>query len=126
MVIEQKAKVMSELVPPFTVRARLTREEYTVRFSHLWSAIATRHSDTLDCKFLVNGRSVIVALAHPGFVDFREGAGRSLTDQEAAEIAAAYLREALEADRDSDSPLRFVSREEVLRLARQVGLLSQV
>lgn len=114
---------MSELVAPFTVRARLTGEEYTVRFSHLWSAIATRHSDTIDCKFLVNGRGVVVALAHLGFVDFRQRTGRSLNDEEAAQVAGVYLREALESDRDSDSSQHFVPREEVLRLAETLGLL---
>ena len=122
MVIPQ-AQVMSEMVVPFTVRARLTGEEYMVRFSHLWAAIATRHADTIDCKFLVNGRGVIVALAHPGFVDFRERRGRSLTDQEAAQIAATYLRECLEADRDTDRTTLFVSPEEILRLAKSLGLL---
>lgn len=114
---------MSELVAPFTVRARLTGEEHKVHFSHLWSAVATRHSDTVDCKFLVNGRGVVVALAHPGFVDFRERAGRSLTDQEAAQLAATYLRECLEADRDTDRTTLFVPREEALRLAEKLGLL---
>lgn len=118
-----KARMMSELVEPFTVRSRLTREDYTVRFSHLWSAVATRHSDTIDCKFLVNGRSVVVALAHLGFVDFREHAGRSLSDEEAARIAAAYLRQCLEADRDTDRSPQFVPREEVLRLAQSLGFL---
>ncbi len=117
-----KARVMADLVEPFKVRARLTGEDYTVRFSHLWSAVATRHSDTIDCKFLVNGRGVIVALAHTGFVEFRQRAGRSLTDPEAAGIAAAYLRECLEADRDTDRDTLFVSREEVLRLAKKLGL----
>ncbi len=119
-----RAKVMSELVAPFTVRARLTGEDYTVRFSHLWSAVATRHSDTLDCKFLVNGRSVTVALAHPAFVEFRERTGRPLTDEEAAQVAAAYLRECLEADRDTDRTLLSVSREDVLRLAEKIGSLA--
>lgn len=118
-----RARVMSEWVEPFTVRSRLTREEYTVRFSHLWSAIATRHSDTIDCKFLVNGRGVVVALAHPAFVDFRERAGRSLDDGEAAQLAAAYLRECLEADRDTDRATLFVAPEDVLRLASRLGLL---
>ncbi|MBI4466585.1 MAG: hypothetical protein HY656_04050 [Acidobacteria bacterium] len=118
-----RVRVMSELVEPFTVRSRLTQEDYTVRFSHLWSAIATRHSDTLDCKFLVNGRGVVVALAHPGVVEFREGAGRSLSDAEAAQIAAAYLRDCLEADRDTDRTTLAVSAEEVLRLAEKLGLL---
>lgn len=118
-----KARMMSELTAPFSVRSRLTREDYTVRFSHLWSAIATRHSDTVDCKFLVNGRSVVVALAHPGFVAFRERTGRSLSDQEAAELAAAYLRECLEAERDLGSSALVVSREELLRLAEKCDLL---
>ena len=116
-----RAKVMSELVAPFSVRARLTGEDYTVRFSHLWSAVATRHSETLDCKFFVNGRSVTVALAHPGFVEFRARTGRSLTDEEAARVAAAYLRECLEGDRDTERSLLTVSREDVLRLTEKLG-----
>lgn len=119
-----KARMMSEMVAPFTVRARFTGEEYKVRFSHLWAAIATRHSDTIDCKFLVNGRGVIVALAHLGFVDFRQRAGRSLSDEEAAQVAATYLRESLEAERDTDRTTLSVPREEVVRLAGRLGLIS--
>ncbi|MBI2956498.1 MAG: hypothetical protein HYY26_04205 [Acidobacteria bacterium] len=117
------AKVMSEMVAPFTVRGRLTGEEFKVRFSHLWAAIATRHSDTMDCKFLVNGRGVIVALPHPGFVEFRRRAGRSLHDPEAAQIAAACLREYLEADNDPTIKTLAVSLEDMLRQANQLGLL---
>lgn len=118
-----RAKVMSELVEPFTVRARLTGEDYSVRFSHLFSAVATRHSDTIDCKFLVNGRGVVVALAHPAFVEFRRRGGRSLSDEETARLAAAYLRECLEADRDTERTLLTVPAEELLRLAEKLGLL---
>lgn len=118
-----RAKVMSELVEPFAVHARLTGEDYKVRFSHLFSAVATRHSDTIDCKFLVNGRGVVVALAHPAFVEFRRRAGRSLSDEETAHLAAAYLRGCLEADRDTDRTLLTVPAEEVLRLAESLGLL---
>lgn len=117
-----RAKVMSDLVEPFSVRARLTGEDYNVRFSHLFSAVATRHSDTIDCKFLVNGRGVVVALAHPAFVEFRRRAGRSLSDEETARIAAAYLRECLEADRDTERTLLTVHADEVLRLAEKLGL----
>jgi len=117
------AKVMSEMVAPFTVRGRLTGEEWSVRFSHLWSAVATRHSDTMDAKFLVNGRGLIVALPHPAFVDFKRRAGRSLLDQEAAQIAAACLREYLEADNDSSVAYLTIPHEDVLRVARQLGYL---
>jgi len=117
------AKVMSEMVAPFTVRARLTGEESSIRFSHLWSAVATRHSDTMDAKFLVNGRGLIVALPHPAFVDFKRRAGRPLLDQEAAQIAAACLREYLEADNDPNVAYLTVPHEDVLRVARQLGYL---
>jgi len=117
------AKVMSEMVAPFTVRARLTGEEYSVLFSHLWSAVATRHSDTMDAKFLVNGRGLIVALPHPAFVDFKRRAGRSLLDQEAAQIAATCLREYLEAANDPNVAYLTIPHEDVLRVARQLGYL---
>jgi len=118
------AKVMSEMVAPFAVRARLTGEEYQIRFSHLWSAIATRHSDTVDCKFLVNGRGLIVALPHPAFVEFRQQAGRSLLDPEGAQIAAACLREYLEADNDPQVSILTVTAGDVLRQAARLGYLS--
>lgn len=117
------AKVMSEMVAPFTVRARLTGEEYQIRFSHLWSAIATRHSDTMDCKFLVNGRGLIVALPHPALVEFRQRAGRSLFDPEVAQIAAVCLREYLEADNDAQVSTLTVAPTDVLRHARSLGYL---
>jgi hypothetical protein len=120
-----RAQVMSEMVEPFQVRSRLTGETFTVRFSHLWSAIATRHSDTIDCKFLVNGRSLVVALEHLGFVDFQQHTGRSLSDHEAAGIGAAYLRAYLEADNDPERTPLLVSRQEVLALARKLGYLGE-
>lgn len=118
------AKVMSELVEPFVVRGRLTGEEYKVHFSHLWVGMTTRHADAIDCKFLVNGRSVVVGLAHLGFVDFKQRAGCSLTDQEVAAIAAAFLREFLASEHELPTQPLPVTREELLGLAGQLGLLT--
>ncbi|MFQ5818004.1 MAG: hypothetical protein ACE5H2_08645 [Terriglobia bacterium] len=118
------ARVMSELVEPFAVHSRLTGESYRVRFSHLWVAISTRHSDTVDCKFLVNGRGVIVGLAHLGYVAFRERTGRQLSDPEAAALAAAYLRDCLEDDRLGDRTLLYVSPEEVVGWAARLGYVA--
>ncbi len=111
---------MSEFVAPFTVQSKLTGHDYQVRFSHLWNAISTRHADAVDCKFFVDGRGVIVGLAHPAFVRFRERSGRDLTDREASHIAAAYLRERLE--EEDEHPLFDVPTEEVLRLAEALGI----
>src|SRR2546425_11652251 len=87
---------MSDFVGAFDVPSKLTDQTYHCRFSHLWNGIATRHSDTVDCKFFVDGRGVVVGLAHPAFVEFRARAGRDLTDREASFLAAEYLRERLQ------------------------------
>jgi DNA-binding FadR family transcriptional regulator len=71
----------------------------------------------------VNGRGVIVALAHAGLVEVRRRLGRSLNDHETAALASLYLQESLEADRDSGNQTRFVPRTEVERLATALGLL---
>ncbi len=73
---------MSEFIGEFDVTSRLTDQNYHCRFSHLWNGVATRHSDTVDTKFVVNGQGVVVGLAHPGFVQFTARYGRDLSDRE--------------------------------------------
>jgi len=111
---------MSNFVGPFDVTSTLTGETYRVRFSHLWNAIATRHSDSIDAKFLVDGRATIVGLAHPGFVQFRSRAGRDLTDREASFVAAEYLRQRLA--QEDERPLYDVSAGELGRLIEEIGI----
>lgn len=111
---------MSDFVGPFEVVSPLTGQNYQVRFSHLWNGIATRHSDTVDTKFLVDGRATIVGLAHPGFVEFRARARRDLTDREASFLAAEYLRERLE--QEDERPLYDVSAGEMARLIEKIGI----
>ena len=111
---------MSDFVAPFDVVSPLTGQNYQVRFSHLWNGIATRHSDTVDTKFLIDGRAAIVGLAHTGFVEFRGRAGRDLTDREASIAAAEYLRERLE--EEDERPLYDVSAAELARLIEKIGI----
>jgi len=111
---------MSEFIGAFDVRSKVTDYVYKCRFSHCWNATATRHSDTMDCKFIVDGKGVIVGLAHPAFVDFREAAGRGLTDREASFIAAEYLRERLE--QEDEHSLYDVSAADVTRIIEKLGI----
>lgn len=105
---------MSQFIGAFEVTSKLSGHVYDCRFSHIWNAIATRHSDTIDAKFVVDGEGRIVGLAHTALVDFRDKTGRDLTDREASFVAAEYLRERLE--EEDERPLYDVSREEVNRL----------
>ncbi len=114
------AGAMSEFVGAFEVRSRLTDQAYQCRFSHMWNGIATRHADTIDCKFFVDGRAVVVGLAHTALVEFRSRAGRDLSDRECSYVAAEYLRERLE--QEEEHALYDVAHSEVLRLIEKLGI----
>jgi hypothetical protein len=111
---------MSQFIGAFEVTSHLTGKVYQCRFSHMWNGIATRHSDTVDTKFFVDGAGIVLGLAHTAFVDFREKNGRDLSDREASYIAAEFLRERLE--EEDERALYDVSREEVLRVIGELGL----
>jgi len=111
---------MSEFIGPFEVTSKLTGKVYRCRFSHLWNGIATRHSDTIDTKFLVDGRGVVIGLAHTAFQEFQRRLGRNLTDREASYLAAEFLRERLE--EEDERPLYDVFHEDVLRLIGLLGI----
>jgi hypothetical protein len=111
---------MSEFIGPFDVPSKVTDYVYKCRFSHCWNGITTRHSDTMDCKFLVDGKGVILGLAHPGFVTFRERTGRNLSDREASYIGAEYLRGRLE--QEDEHALYDVSADDVLRAIEKLGI----
>ena len=111
---------MSEFIGAFEVRSKLTGHAYQCRFSHLWNGITTRHSDTVDSKFFVDGRGVVVGLAHTAFVEFRARARRDLTDREASYVAAEYLRERLE--QEEERTLYDVPHVEILRLVEILGI----
>jgi len=114
------AGAMSQFIGAFEVTSKLSGQTYQCRFSHMWNGIATRHADTIDCKFFVDGGAHVVGLAHTAFVKFREKSKRDLTDREASFIAAEYLRERLE--EDDLRPLYDVTESEVLRLIAQIGI----
>ena len=111
---------MSQFVGEFDVTSRLTDRTYHCRFSHLWNGVATRHSDTVDTKFLVDGKGSIVGLSHPGLVQFTAHAGRNISDREASYVAAQYLREQLE--QEDERPLYDVSAADVVRIIGLIGL----
>ena len=111
---------MSQFVGEFDVTSRLTDRTYHCQFSHLWNGIATRHSDTVDTKFLVEGKGSIVGLSHPGIVQFTARAGRDISDREASYVAAHYLREQLE--QEDERPLYDVSAADVVRIIGLLGI----
>ena len=113
------AGAMTDFVGAFEVTSKLTGQTYHCRFSHLWNGVATRHSDTIDCKFFVDGSGVVVGLAHMAFVEFRSRAGRDFSDREASCVAAEFLRERLV--EEDEHAVHDVTAADVLRLIESLG-----
>jgi hypothetical protein len=81
----------------FTVTDRWTKRSVHCIYQAMIVAIATRHADAVDIKFLVDGHTVWVALPHPAWVEYKKRTGKLITDSLAVEIAGHYLKAALEA-----------------------------
>jgi hypothetical protein len=81
----------------FTATDRWTKQPVHCVYQALIVAIATRHADAVDVKFLADGKPVWVALPHPAWVEYKKRTGRVITDSLAIEIAGHYLKSALEA-----------------------------
>ncbi len=114
------AGAMSQFIGAFEVTSKLSGQAFQCRFSHMWNGTATRHADTIDTKFFVDGQAHVVGLAHTAFVKFREKTRRDLTDREASFVAAEYLRERLE--EEDLRPLYDVAEDEVLRLIDLISI----
>ena len=111
---------MIQFVGEFDVTSRLTDRTYHCRFSHLWNGIATRHSDTVDTKFLVDGNRSIVGLAHPGIVQFTARSGRDISAREASYDAAQYV--SMQLEQQEERPLYVSSAADVVRIIGLLGI----
>ena len=80
----------------FHATDRWTKKQVHCIYQALIVAIATRHADAVDVKFVVDGRPVWIALPHPAWVEYEKLTGKMITDPLAIEIAGHYLKTALE------------------------------
>jgi hypothetical protein len=114
---------MSYIVTPFEASSRALAEPIKVRFVHLFSAIATRHSDTIDCIFLADGQHVTVSISCPALTQLREKEQKYLSDQQLAEIAALQLRRTLESGYDATQAELFIDGAHLRALGGELGYL---
>src|ERR1700752_661788 len=98
----------------FTTVDRWTRKPVHCLSECLIVAIATRHADAVDIKFLVDGHPVWVALPHPAWVEYKKRTGKLITDPLAVEIAGHYLKTALEGGEGLGSEMYSFSVEKTL------------
>ncbi len=75
---------------------RWTGNKVHCTYQALIVAIATRHADAVDIKFLVDEKPVWIALPHPAWVEYNRRTGRVLNDPLAVEVAGHFLKQAIE------------------------------
>jgi hypothetical protein len=98
----------------FTATDPWTRKNVHCVYQCQIIAIATRHADAVDYKFLVDGRKVWVAVPHPAWVEYKKRTGKHITDSLAVEIAGHYLKSALEAGEGVGREMYALTVEEAL------------
>jgi hypothetical protein len=99
----------------FTATDRWTKKRVHVIYQALIVAIATRHADAVDIKFLVDGRTVWVALPHPAWVEYQARTGKMITDPLAIEIAGHFLKAALESGEGLGREMYSLTVDETLK-----------
>ena len=115
---------MSYIVTPFEVSSKGLESPVKVHFVHLYPAIATRHSDSMDAAFLVDGQKSVVAISCATLAQLRQDEGKSFTDQQLADIAALHLRRTLECGYEAtESPELFLAGDQFRSLAHELGYL---
>jgi hypothetical protein len=101
---------------------RWTKKEVHCIYQALIVAIATRHADAVDIKFLVDGSPVWIALPHPAWVEYHKRTGKWITDALAVEIAGHYLKSALESGQGVGQEMYSLTVNQTLQhLAEAVG-----
>ncbi len=111
----------------FKATDRWTKKSVHCVYQALIVAIATRHADAVDIEFLVDGRTVWVALPHPAWVEYKKRSGKAITDALAKEIAGHFLKTSLEAGEGLGREMYSLTIEQTLKhLAAVVGDIDPV
>jgi len=119
--------IRDSMYADFRAKDRWSGEEIRCTYQALIVAIATRHADAVDIKFLANGQPVWIALPHPAWVEYNKRTGKILNDALAVEIAGHYLKWAIESGEGIGREMYTLTVEETLKhldeLAREAHAL---
>jgi hypothetical protein len=92
---------------------------WRVEFKYLQTAIALRHSDTVDVKFVLrhddSKMEKTIALRHPDLLELSEKTGRPLNDPWCSRLAALHLKHMIETGEDLEKDVVEPSLEQLAR-----------
>ena len=93
---------------------RWTKKQVHCIYQALIVAVATRHADAVDIKFLVDGRPVWVALPLMAWNEYQKRTTKIITDPLAIAIAGHFLKTALESGEGVGREMYSLTVEETL------------
>ena len=93
---------------------RWTKKQVHCIYQALIVAVATRHADAVDIKFLVDGRPVWVALPLLAWEKYKQRTGKTITDALAIAMAGHYLKTALESGEGAGREMYSLTVEQAL------------
>ncbi len=99
----------------FHATDKWSRKQVHCFYQALMVAVATRHDDEVDIKFLVDGRPVWVALPLPAWTEYHNRTGLAITDPLAIEIAGHFLKQALESGEGVGRDMYSLTVEQMLQ-----------
>lgn len=104
----------------FHATDRWSGQELHCQWKSTATAIATRHADAIDVCFLVNGRSLVIALPAQAWVEQKSRTGHVITDALAAQIAGSFLHRLIEEGFESTRQFYSMSVAEVLEALNRI------
>jgi len=98
---------------------------WQVLFKWMQTAIALRHSDTVDVRFILqSGEERVektIAMAHADLAELARRSGRPLTDPWCSRLAALHLEHSIVTGEDAEKDLITVPRERLAGYAQEVA-----
>lgn len=99
----------------FHAQDRWSKRDLHCIYQGLVVAIATRHADAVDIKFLVGGQRVTIALPHRAWEEYQTRTGKVITDPLAIQIAGHYLKTAIETGEHSGQEIYSLTLAETMQ-----------
>jgi hypothetical protein len=104
--------------------------KFQVYFKWLQTAISIRHSDTVDCKFILEEEGgprteKIIAIPHADLVRLSKETGRAMDDAWCARLATLHLLYLISTGEDMEKVLVTVPFADAKRYAAEVARMEQ-
>ena len=104
----------------FHAEDKWSKKKVHCLYQALIVAIATRHADAVDIKFLANGRPAWIALPHEAWINYHNQTKRVITDPLAIQAAGHYVKTAIESGYYSGQEMFTLTVDETLEHLRAV------